>query len=141
VNWLRPPSEHGPAATLRWVRRVELAFVPFAAVLAVLLLIKGSDLWWVGAASAGLGLLVAAPMGPAIRRAEVRAALNPERWKDWRRRAERLTIVTFAALAPIAVLIAFVLSGVGLAALLGAMFVTASAAASAVHRRVESLRR
>jgi hypothetical protein len=141
VNWLRPPSEHGPAATLRWVRRVELAFVPFAAVLAVLLLIKGSDLLWVGAASAGLGLLVAAPMGPAIRRAEVRAALNPERWKDWRRRAERLTIVTFAALAPIAVLIAFVLSGVGLAALLGAMFVTASAAASAVHRRVESLRR
>jgi hypothetical protein len=141
VNWLRPPSEHGPAATLRWVRRVELAFVPFAAVLAVLLLIKGSDLWWVGAASAGLGLLVAAPMGPAIRRAEVRAALNPERWKDLRRRAERLTIVTFAALAPIAVLIAFVLSGVGLAALLGAMFVTASAAASAVHRRVESLRR
>ncbi|HEX5618576.1 MAG TPA: hypothetical protein VFX51_09160 [Solirubrobacteraceae bacterium] len=141
MNWLRPPSEHGPAPTLRWVRRVELAFVPFAAALAVLLLITGSDLWWIGAASAGLGLLAAAPMGPAIRRAEVRAALNPERWKDWRRRAERLTIVTFAALAPIAVLLALIFSGVGLAVLLGAMFVTASAAASAVHRRVELPRR
>jgi hypothetical protein len=141
MDWLRPPSEHGPAATLRWVRRVELAFVPFAAALAVLLLINGSELWWVGCASAVLGLLAAAPMGPAIRRAEKRMAVNPERWKDWRRRAERLTIVTFAALAPIAVAIAFVLSGPGLAALLGAMFVTASAAASAVHRRVESLRR
>jgi hypothetical protein len=127
--------------TLRWVRRVELAFVPFAAVLAVLLLIKGSELWWVGCASAVVGLLAAAPMGPAIRRAEERTAVHPERWKDWRRRAERLTIVTFAALAPLAVLLAFLLSGVGLAALLGAMFVTASAAASAVHRRVESLRR
>ena len=141
MNWLRPPTEHGPAVTLRWVRRVELAFVPFAAVLALLLLIKGSDLWWIGAASAALGLLAAAPMGSTIRRAEARAALNPERWKDWRPRAERLTIVTFAALAPIAVALAFVLSGVGLAVLLGAMFVTASAAASAVHRRVESLRR
>ncbi|HET8758386.1 MAG TPA: hypothetical protein VFM58_20370 [Solirubrobacteraceae bacterium] len=141
MNWLRPPSEHGPATTLRWVRRVELGFVPFAAALAVLLLIKGSELWWVGCASAVLGLLAAAPMGPAIRRAEERAAVNPERWKDWRRRTERLTIVTFAALAPIGVLLAFVLSGVGLAVLLGAMFVTASAAASAVHRRVESLRR
>jgi hypothetical protein len=127
--------------TLRWVRRVELAFVPFAAVLALLLLLDGSELWWVGCASAVLGLLAAAPMGPAIKRAEERTAVNPERWKDWRRRAERLTIVTFAALAPIAVLLAFVLSGVGLAILLGAMFVTASAAASAVHRRVESLRR
>jgi hypothetical protein len=141
VNWLRPPTEHGPAVTLRWVRRVELAFVPFAAALAVLLLIKGSELWWVGCASAVLGLLAAAPMGPAVRRAEERTARNPERWTDWRHRAERLTIVTFAALAPIAVLLAFVLSGVGLAVLLGAMFVTASAAASAVHRRVESLRR
>jgi hypothetical protein len=141
MNWLRPPSENGPAPTLRWVRRVELAFVPFAAALAVLLLIKGSDLWWVGGASAVLGLLAAAPMAPAIRRAEERAAVNPERWKDWRHRAERLTIVTFAALAPIAVLLAFVLSGVGVAVLLGAMFVTASAAASAVHRRVGSLRR
>ena len=138
---MRPPSENGPAVTLRWVRRVELAFVPFAAVLAVLLLIKGSDLWWVGCASAVLGLLAAAPMGPAIRRAEERTAVNPERWKDWRQRAERLTIVTFAALAPIAVLLAFVFSGVGLAVLLGAMFVTASAAASAVHRRVGLPRR
>ena len=141
MNWLRPPSEHGPAATLRWVRRVELAFIPFAAALALLLLIKGSDLWWIGAASAGLGLLAAAPMGPAIRRAEVKTALNPERWKDWRHRAERLTIVTFAALAPIAVLLALIFEGVGLAVLLGAMFLTASAAASAVHRRVGSLRR
>jgi hypothetical protein len=141
MNWLRPPSEHGPAATLRWVRRVELAFVPFAAVMAVLLLINGSDLWWVGCASAVLGLAAAAPMGPLIRRAEERAAVNPERWKDWRQRAERLTIVTFAALAPIAVLVALIVEGVGLAVLLGAMFVTASAAASAVHRRVGSLRR
>jgi hypothetical protein len=141
MNWLRPPSEHGPAATLRWVRRVELAFVPFAAALALLLLIKGSELWWVGCASAVLGLLAAAPMGPAIKRAEERTAIHPERWKDWRHRAERLTIVTFAALAPLAVLLALILEGVGLAILLGAMFVTASAAASAVHHRVESLRR
>jgi hypothetical protein len=141
VNWLRPPSEHGPAATLRWVRRVELGFVPFAAVLALLLLIKGSDLWWVGCASAVLGLLAAAPMGPAIRRAEERAAVNPERWKDWRHRAERLTVVTFAAFAPIAVLLAFVVSGFGIAALLAVMFLAASAAASAAHRRVGSLRR
>ena len=117
------------------MRRVELAFVPFAVVLAALLLAKGSHLWWVGAASAGLSLVAAAPMGPAIRRAEERAALNPEKWSDWRRRAERLTVATFAALAALAVGLAYVLSGSGLAILLGAMFVTASAAASAVHRR------
>ena len=136
MNWLRPPSEHGPAATLRWVRRVELGFVPFAAALAVLLLITGSELWWIGCASAVLGLVAAAPMGPAIRRAEERVHVNPERWKDWRHRAERLTVVTFAALAAVAVVLAFVFSGPGLAAVLAAMFLTASAAASAVHRRV-----
>jgi hypothetical protein len=135
VNWLRPPSEHGPAATLRWIRRVELGFVPFAVVLAALMLVKGSELWWIGCGSAGLGLVAAAPMGPLIRRAEQRVALNPERWRDWRRRAERLTVATFAALAAIAVILAYVFSGAGLAALLAAMFVTASAAASAVHRR------
>ena len=135
MNWLRPPSEHDPAGALRWVRRVELAFVPFAAVLATLLLLKGSDVWWVGFASAALGLLAAAPMGPAIRRAEERAAVNPERWSEWRRRAERLTTVTYAALAPIAVILAFLFSGAGLAALLAVMFLAASAAASAVRRR------
>jgi hypothetical protein len=138
---LRPPSEHDPAATLRWVRRVDLAFVPFAVVLAALLLVKGSHLWWVGCASAGLGLIAAAPMGPAIRRAEERAPLNPETWSDWRRRAERLTAVTFAALAAIAVALAYAFSGPGLAALLAVMFLAASAAASAAHRRVGSPRR
>jgi predicted branched-subunit amino acid permease len=136
LNWLRPPSESGPAATLRWVRRIELAFVPFAIVLGALALAKGSDLWWVGFASAALGLVAAAPMGPMIRRAEERTALHPERWRDWRRRADRLTGATFAALATAAVVIAFVFAGAGLAVALGAMFLAASAAASAVHRRV-----
>jgi hypothetical protein len=132
---LRPPSEHGPAATLRWVRRVELAFVPFAVVLGTLLLVKGSEVWWIGFASAALGLVAAAPMGPIIRKAEKRVALHPERWRDWRPRAERLTVATFAALAAIAVVLAYVLSGVQMALVLGAMFATASAVASAVHRR------
>jgi hypothetical protein len=141
MNWLRPPSEHGPAATLRWVRRVELAFIPFAAILAAVLLIKGSHLWWIGFASAASGLIAAAPMGAAIRRAEERVILNPERWQEWRRRADRLTVGTFAALAALAVILAFVFSGLGLAALLAAMFLTASAAASAVHRRAGLSRR
>jgi hypothetical protein len=126
---------------LRWVRRVELAFVPFALALAALLLIKGSDLWWVGFASAVLGVLAAVPMGPAIRRAEERTVINPERWSEWRRRAERLTAATFAVLAAVAVAVAYVLVGLGLAVLLAGMFLTASAAASAVHRRAGSLRR
>jgi hypothetical protein len=134
MNWLRP-SELDPAATLRWVRRVDLAFVPFALVLAALLLVKGSDLWWVGAASAGLGLIAAALMRPAIRRAEERVPNNPEKWRDWRRRAERLSVATFAALAALAVGLAYVFSGLGLAALLATMFAAASAAASAVRRR------
>jgi hypothetical protein len=142
VNWLRPPSEHDPAGTLRWVRRVELAFVPFALILAALLLVKGSHLWWIGFASAVLGLVAAAPMGPVIRRAEELAAMvNPERWVAWRRRADRLTMATFVALAALAVVLAYVLSGLGLAALLAAMFATASAAASAVHRRAGLPRR
>jgi hypothetical protein len=135
VNWLRSSNEHDPATTLQWVRRVELAFVPFAAVLAALLLAKGSELWWVGAASAALGLLAAAPMGPAIRRAEERAGRDPERWREWRRRADKLTAVTFAALAALAVGLAYAFSGAGLAALLAVMFLAASAAASAVRRR------
>jgi hypothetical protein len=135
VNWLRPPSEYGPAATLRWVRRVELAFIPFAVILATVLLIKGSQMWWIGFASAASGLVAAAPMRAAIRRAEERAILNPERWQEWRRRADRLTVGTFVALAALAVVLAFVFSGPGLAAVLAGMFLTASAAASAVHRR------
>jgi hypothetical protein len=135
MNWLRPPSEYGPAATLRWVRRVELAFIPFALILAAVLLIKGSELWWIGFASAASSVIAAAPMGAAIRRAEERAILNPERWQEWRRRADRLTIGTFVALAAVAVLLAYVFSGLGLAALLAGSFLTAIAAASAVHRR------
>jgi hypothetical protein len=134
MNWLKP-SEHDPAATLRWVRRVELAFVPFALVLAALLLVKGSGLWWVGTASAGLGLIAAVSMSPAIRRAEERVPNNPEKWRDWRRRAERLSVATFAALAALAVGLAYAFSGLGLAALLAGMFAAASAAASAVRRR------
>jgi hypothetical protein len=133
VNWFRASDD--PAATLRWVRRVELAFVPFALVLAALLLLTGSALWWVGAVSAGLGLMAAAAMSPAIRRAEERVPRNPEKWRDWRRRAERLTVVTFAALAALAVGLAYAFSGLELAALLAAMFAGASAAASAVRRR------
>ena len=134
MNWLKP-SEQDPAATLRWVRRVELAFVPFALVLAALLLLTGSALWWVGAVSAGLGLMAAAAMSPAIRRAEERVPNNPEKWRDWRRRTERLSVATFAALTAVAVGLAYAFSGLGLAALLAAMFAGASAAASAVRRR------
>ena len=136
MNWLKPSlNEHDPATTLRWVRRVELAFVPFAAVLAALLLVKGSHLWWIGCASAALGLLAAAPMAPAIRRAEERTALHPERFRDWRRRADRLTVATFVTLATLAVVLASLFSGPGLAIALAAMFLAASAAASAVRRR------
>jgi hypothetical protein len=141
MNWLRPPSEHGPAATLRWVRRVELAFIPFSVVLAAVLLVKGSEMWWIGFASAASSVVAVAPMGAAIRRAEERPILNPERWQDWRRRADRLTVGTFAALAAVGVILAYVFSGLGLAALLAGSFLIASAAASAVHRRAGSLRR
>jgi hypothetical protein len=135
MNWLRSESVHDPAPVLRLVRRVELAFVPFALALAALLVATGSDLWWIGGASAGLGLLAAAPMGPAIRRAEARAGRDPEIWREWRRRADRLTAVTFAALAAVTVAVVYAFGGSRLAVLLGAMFAAASAAASAVRRR------
>jgi hypothetical protein len=137
MEWLTPARDD-PAATLRWVRRVELAFVPFALLVAVLLLTKHSEVWWLPLASAVLGLVCAAVMGPAIRRAEERGAVDAT---TWARQAERLTVVTFAALAAIAVVLAYAFSGLGLAALLAATFAVSSAAAFAAHRRAGSLPR
>jgi hypothetical protein len=137
MDWLHA-SRHDPAATLRWVRRVELAFVPFAALLAALLLAKDSPVWWLCCASAVLGLLCAATMTPAIRRAEQRAAIDAVAWA---RQTERLTAVTFAALAWIAIVLGYAFSGVGLAAILAATFAVSSAAAYAARRRAGSPRR
>jgi preprotein translocase subunit SecD len=137
MDWLTP-SRDDPAATLRWVRRVELAFVPFAVLVAVLLAVKDSPVWWLPLASTVLGLLCVATMGPAIRRAEERRTIDPA---TWARRAERGTVATFAALAAIAVLLGYVFSGPGLAAVLAGTFAVSSAAAFAVRRRAGSLPR
>jgi hypothetical protein len=137
MEWLTP-SRDDPAATLRWVRRVELAFVPFAILVAVLLLTKHSPVWWLPLASALLGLLCAAAMGPAIRRAEERVVIDA---RAWARQAERLTVVTFAGLASIAVVLGYAFSGPGLALILAGTFALSSAAAFAVRRRAGSLPR
>jgi hypothetical protein len=137
MEWLTPARDD-PAATLRWVRRVELAFVPFAILVAVLLLTKHSHVWWLPLASALLELLCAAAMGPAIRRAEERVVIDA---RAWARRAERLTVVTFAGLAAIAVVLGYAFSGPGLALILAGTFALSSAAAFAVRRRAGSLPR
>jgi hypothetical protein len=139
MEWLTPAHDD-PAATLRWVRRVELAFVPFAVLVAILLAADDSPVWWLCCASAVLGLISAATMTPAIRRAE-RRPVDPSAWQEWRRRMELLSGVTYAALAAAAVVLGYVFSGLGLAAILAAVFVVSSAAAFAVRRRAGSLRR
>jgi hypothetical protein len=139
MDWLTP-AQDDPAATLRWVRRVELAFVPFAALVAILLAADDSPVWWLCCASAVLGLLSAATMTPAIRRAE-RRQHDPSAWREWRRRAELLTGVTYAAMAAVAVVLGWVFSGLGLAGILAAVFAVSSAAAFAARRRAGSLRR
>jgi hypothetical protein len=137
MEWLTPARDD-PAATLRWVRRVELAFVPFAVLVAVLLLTKHSGVWWLPLVSAVLGLVCAAVMAPAIRRAEERGAIDAKRWAG---QAERLTVVTFVALSAIAVVLAYAFGGTGLALLLAATFAVSSAAAFAARRRAGSLPR
>ena len=139
MDWLRP-AQDDPAATLRWVRRVELAFVPFAVLVAILLAADDSPVWWLCCTSAVLGLVSAATMTPAIRRAE-RRSHDPSHWREWRSKAELLTGVTYAALAAAAVVLGWVFSGLELAAILAAVFAVSSAAAFAARRRAGSLRR
>jgi O-antigen/teichoic acid export membrane protein len=136
VEWLSIATDD-PAATLRWVRRVELAFVPFALLVAGLLLAKHSPIWWLCCASATLGLLCAAMMGPAIRRAENHRIDTAA----WARRAEQLTAATFVVLAIVAVVVVYAFMGAWMALLLAGLFALSSAAASAVRRRAGSLRR
>src|SRR5690349_18652985 len=136
MEWLTPAHDD-PAATLRWVRRVELAFVPFAVLVAILLAADDSPVWWLCCGSAVLGLLSAATMTPAIRRAE-RRPHDPSQWREWRRRAELLSGVTFAAMAAAAVVLGWVFSGFQLAAILAAVFAISSAAAFAARRRAGS---
>jgi hypothetical protein len=139
VDWLTPAHDD-PAATLRWVRRVELAFVPFAVLVAILLAADDSPVWWLCCASAVLGLVSAATMTPAIRRAE-RRQHDPSHWREWRRQAELLTGVTYAAMAAVAVALGWIFSGLGLAAILASVFAASSAAAFAARRRAGSPRR
>jgi len=139
MEWLTPAHDD-PAATLRWVRRVELAFVPFAVLVAILLAADDSPVWWLCCGSAVLGLLSAATMTPAIRRAE-RRQHDPSQWREWRRRAELLSGVTFAAMAAAAVVLGWIFSGFQLAAILAAVFAISSAAAFAARRRAGSPRR
>jgi hypothetical protein len=136
MEWLTPAHDD-PAATLRWVRRVELAFVPFAALVAILLAADDSPMWWLCCSSAVLGLISAAIMTPAIRRAE-RRPHDPSAWMEWRRRMELLSGVTYAAMTAVAVLLGYAFSGPGLAAILAGVFVASSAAAFAVRRRAGS---
>jgi hypothetical protein len=133
MDWLTP-SQDDPAATLRWVRRVELAFVPFAVLVAILLAAEDSPVWWLCCASAVLGLLSAATMTPAIRRAE-RRQHDPSAWREWRRRADVLTGVTYAAMAFVAVVLGWIFGGLQLAAILAVVFAASSAAAFAARRR------
>jgi enoyl-CoA hydratase/carnithine racemase len=133
MEWLTPARDD-PAATLRWVRRVELAFVPFAVLVTLLLLADGSRVWWLCCAGAVLGLLSAATMTPAIRRAE-RRPVDPSHWSEWRRKAELLTGVTYAGMACIAVVLGYVFGGTELAVILAAVFAASSAAAFAARRR------
>jgi Mn2+/Fe2+ NRAMP family transporter len=136
VEWLNISTDD-PAATLRWVRRVELAFVPFALLVAALLLAKSSPIWWLCCASAVLGLICAATMGPAIRRAEERQ-IDTSRWA---RQTEQLTATTFIVLAFIAVVVVYAFAGFATAMALAGLFALSSAAAFAVRRRAGSLRR
>src|SRR3954468_6860443 len=127
MEWLTPARDD-PAATLRWVRRVELAFVPFAVLVTLLLLADGSPVWWLCCAGAVLGLLSAGTMAPAIRRAEKRP-LDPSLWDEWPRRAELLTGVTYAGMAGIAVVLGYAFSGMQVRVILPWLFLAPIAVA------------
>jgi hypothetical protein len=139
MNWLEPAHDD-PAATLRWVRRIELAFVPFAVLVTVLLVAQDSPVWWLCCAGAVLGLVSAATMTPAIRRAE-RRQHDPSHWREWRRKADLLSGVTFAGMAGVAVVLGYAFAGAQLAIVLAVVFAASSAAAFAARRRAGSPRR
>src|SRR4029077_3273709 len=105
MEWLTPAG-HDPAATRRWGRPGERAFVPFAVLVTILLLADGSPVWWLCCAGAVLGLLSAPQMPRAIRLAEKRP-LDPIHWREWRRKAELLTGLTYAVMAAIAVVLGY----------------------------------
>jgi hypothetical protein len=139
MNWLEAALAD-PAATLRWVRRVELAFVPFAVLATVVLVTQGSRVWWLCGAGAVLGLLSAAAMTPAIRRAE-RRPHDPSHWREWRRKADLFSGVTFAGMAGAAIVLGYAFAGAQLAIIFAAVFAASSAAAFAARRLAGSPRR
>jgi hypothetical protein len=96
--------------------------------------------WWLCCAGAVLGLLSAATMTPAIRRAEKRP-LDPKLWREWRRKADLFTGVTYAGMAGIAVVLGYAFSGMELALILAGVFAVSSGAAFAARRRAGSPRR
>jgi hypothetical protein len=111
MAWLMPPSDDHPGTMLRWVRRVELVIAAAGLVFAGLFWADGLREWWIMVVAAAVGVIGAATTGPAIRRAERRGPNDPSTRPARRRRAERLTLTTFAILTPIYVLVGWLLAG------------------------------
>jgi len=119
MSSLRPPTDDHPASMLRWVRRLQLVMVPAGLVLALLLWAADLPVWWLGLVVAGMALLSLATIGGSIRRAEQHGPNDPATRPARRRRAERMTLILFAAFTAVAVVVALVAEGPGLAIALG----------------------
>jgi hypothetical protein len=92
---LLPGPDTTPAETFRWLRRVELWLVPVGVLVALSLAASGSGLWWIGLACAAMGLVGAATLGGPIRRAEGIPAPDRTTLPARRRRAIRVTALTY----------------------------------------------
>ena len=115
MKWSGLDAAHAddPAATLRWVRRVELAFVPFAVLVAVAAAgDRARRIWWLCCVSAASACSARRRWRPAIRRAERRPHVDPiGAGASGAAEAELLTGVTYAAMAGIAIVLGYAFSG------------------------------
>jgi hypothetical protein len=121
LSWLRPPSEDHPAVMLRWVRKVDIVMIPVGLLLALQLWSEDVGVWWLALAVPGLALLGLATIGPAIRKAEAHGPNDPATRSARRRRAERLTFALFGLFIAVAVVVALLVEGAGLAIPLGVL--------------------
>jgi hypothetical protein len=115
MRHLQPPQDDHPGTTLRWVRRIQAVMVPGGALVAALLYAEGLGAWWIGFAISALALVSLATIGPAIRRADAHGPNDPATRPERRRRAERLTLATFGAFMAVALPVAWIAEGPGLA--------------------------
>jgi hypothetical protein len=135
MGWLRLPRDDNPATMLRWMRRLHLVTLPAALLTALVLRADDVAAWWLGLAAAAVSMIRLATIGPAIRRAEARGPNDPATRRARQHRAERVTLALFGALAAIAVVVGYLIEGLGLAITFAATFGLSHALGIWLYRR------